>query len=231
MEYTMNEMVKYIGVSNTTLKRYEKNGLIPPVSYTQGKHRRYDDIHLSAFKTVRKLMQGFDVSAVYQLMFYAGKKEFTEAHWIIASAAEELVQKKKTLEVHKDFILNFPEKTIRQKNMRIGELAAYAGIESSTIRYWEERGLIRSEREAGSGYRLFDKDEVRKTIIVSLLRKSVYKIEEIKKIMSTLDSENLTSIKNHYTAVNRELDIHLKRQLEGVSLYMKYCADISSGKF
>lgn len=226
MEYTMKEMIEHIGVSNTTLKRYERNGLIPPVLYTKGNHRRYRDIHLAAFKTIRKLLEGFDVPNVYQLMELAKHMKFIEAYWIIAQSQKELVEKKDTLEMHRDFILSFPQKKIQKKTMRIGELAKFADIETSTIRYWEERGLINSLRDESSGYRFFHREEVRKTMIISLLRKSVYNIEEIREIIDRMSDENLSSIRNHYDAVNQEIDTHLERQLEAVSLYMKYCEEL-----
>lgn len=225
----MKEMIEHIGVSNTTLKRYESNGLIPPVLYTKGNHRRYQDIHLAAFKTIRKLLQGFDVPNVYRLMKLAKHKKFIEAYWVIAQSQKALVEKKETLELHRDFILNFPQKKIKKKTMRIGELAKFADIETSTIRYWEERGLINSVRDESSGYRFFHKEEVRKTIIISLLRKSVYNIEEIREIVDRMSDENLSSIRNHYDTVNQEINTHLERQLEAVSLYIKYCEELKEG--
>src|SRR5690625_2011323 len=119
MEYTMKQMIEYVGVSNTTLKRYESNGLIPPVLYTKGNHRRYKEVHLIAFKTIRKLLQGFDIPVAYQLMKLAKEQKFTEANWIIAQSQKELVKKKETLKMHKEFLLSFPQKPLKKKTKRI----------------------------------------------------------------------------------------------------------------
>lgn len=227
MKYTMKQMTEYVGVSNTTLKRYENNGLIPPVLYTQGKHRRYEEIHLIAFKTIRKLLKGFDIPVAYQLMTLAKEKKFTEANWSIAQAQKALVKKKETLQMHKEFILSFPQKPLKKQTMRIGELAKFADIETSTIRYWEERGLITGIREKSSGYRFYEKSEVQKTIIISLLRKSIYKLEDIKAIIDEMDDENLVSIRKHYTTVNDELDNQLAMQLKAISSYTVYCEKLA----
>ena len=114
--------------------------------------------------------------------------------------------------------------------MRIGELAKFADIQSSTIRYWEKRGLIEATRDKSSGYRFYEKSEVRKTIIISLLRKSIYNLEVIKGIVDEIDDKNLTSIKKHYTTVNNELDKQLAMQLRGISSYMTYCEKMMSKK-
>ncbi|QQK80663.1 MerR family DNA-binding transcriptional regulator [Salicibibacter cibi] len=219
----MKQMIAYIGVSNTTLKRYESNGLIPSVFYTKGNHRRYEEIHLIAFRTIRNLLKGFDIPVAYQLMKLAKEKKFTEANWIIAQSQKELVKKKETLKMHKEFILSLPQKPLKKTTMRIGELAKFANIETSTIRYWEERGLIKGIRDESSGYRFYEKNEVRKTIIISLLRKSVRYLDEIKIIVDEINDESLSSIRKHYTVANRELDIHLEKQLESISVYMVYC--------
>lgn len=223
MKYTIKKMVTNIGVSNTTLKRYEKNGLIPPVLYTKGNHRRYEEIHFVAFKTIRELLNGFDIPLTYQLMRLANEKEFTKAHWLIAQAQKDLVKKKETLQLHKEFILSFPQKSLKNQKMRIGELAKFAGIETSTIRYWEKRGLITEIRDQSSGYRFYEKSEVRKTIIITLLRKSIYKLEDIKSIIDEIDDKNLASIKRHYATVNNEVDNQLTMQLKAISSYMLYC--------
>jgi len=230
MEYTMKEMIEYIGVSNTTLKRYESNGLIPPVFYTKGKHRRYEEIHFIAFKTIRILLKGFDIAVAYQLMKLAKEREFIKANWIIAQSQKDLVKKKETLQMHKEFILSVPQKSLKKQTMRIGELAKFADIQSSTIRYWEKRGLIEATRDKSSGYRFYEKSEVRKTIIISLLRKSIYNLEVIKGIVDEIDDKNLTSIKKHYTTVNNELDKQLAMQLRGISSYMTYCEKMMSKK-
>jgi len=90
-----------------------------------------------------------------------------------------------------------------------------------------KRGLIHGIREESSGYRFYDKNEVRKTIIISLLRKSIYKLEDIKDIIENIDEENLASVKKHYTTVNNELDNQLAMQLRGISSYMIYCKELS----
>lgn len=223
MKYTIKEMVTKIGVSNTTLKRYENNGLIPPVLYTKGKHRRYEEVHLLAFKTIRSLLKGFDIPVAYQLMKLAKEGKFTESYWSIAQAQKALVKKKETLQMHKEFILAFPQKPLKKQSMRIGELAKFADIKSSTIRYWEKRGLITGTRGQSSGYRFFEKSEVRKTIIITLLRKSIYKLEDIKDIINEIDDKNLASIKKHYATVNNEVDNQLAMQLKAISSYMIYC--------
>src|SRR5947207_2059804 len=105
MVYTVKQVTELVGVRNTTLKRYEKNSLIPPVMYTKGNQGRYEEIHLTAFITSRKLLRGFEIPTAYKLMRLAKELDFTEAYWIIAQEQKKLVEEKEQLERHKEFLL------------------------------------------------------------------------------------------------------------------------------
>jgi len=52
--------------------------------------------------------------------------------------------------------------------MRIGELAAATGVSARSLRYYEELGLIRSERTSG-GWRDFDGSMVERVILIEHL--------------------------------------------------------------
>ncbi|WP_414505174.1 MerR family transcriptional regulator [Streptomyces sp. NEAU-L66] len=47
---------------------------------------------------------------------------------------------------------------MRGKQMRIGELAHRTGVSTRVLRYYEERGLLRAQRDA-NGYRRYDEKE------------------------------------------------------------------------
>lgn len=205
--YTVKQVTELVGVSNTTLKRYEKNGLIPPVMYTKGHQRK-------TFTTIRKLLRGFEIPTTYKLMRLAKELNFTEAYWIIAQEQKKLVEEKEQLERHKEFLLALPNKSIKIKKMRIGELAKFANVETSTIRYSEERNLIKGIRNNSNGYRYYEENEVRKTIIISFLRKTAFYLDEIKKIIDGTQDENLSSIKKHYAVTQKNKEIYLARQLD-----------------
>jgi len=46
-----------------------------------------------------------------------------------------------------------------KKLIRIGELAKISGLPKSTIRYYNEIGILKEAERTASGYRLFDKEE------------------------------------------------------------------------
>lgn len=46
-------------------------------------------------------------------------------------------------------------------SMRISEVAAAAGVNVQTLRYYERRGLLAEPKRSGSGYRAYESDAVR----------------------------------------------------------------------
>jgi DNA-binding transcriptional MerR regulator len=52
--------------------------------------------------------------------------------------------------------------------MRIGELADATGVSTRSLRYYEEQGLIRSDRTAG-GWREFDPSMVERVVMIQHL--------------------------------------------------------------
>ena len=52
--------------------------------------------------------------------------------------------------------------------MRIGELAAASGVSPRSLRYYEQQGLVRSERTPG-GWRDFDESMVERVVMIQHL--------------------------------------------------------------
>jgi MerR family redox-sensitive transcriptional activator SoxR len=62
--------------------------------------------------------------------------------------------------------------------LTIGEVSRRSGVASSALRFYEERGLIRSER-AGSGHRRYPRAVLRRIAFVVFAQRIGLKLEEI----------------------------------------------------
>lgn len=218
----MKQMTALIKVSDTTLKRYENFGLLPKIRKTAGGQRRYQEIHRQAFLTIRKLLQGFEITTAYELMRLALAGEFSQSYWLIAQAQKQLVADEEALRRNRTFILSLPQEHLAQQRLRIGELAKLAQVETSAIRYWEERGLLISQR-GENGYRYYEEEEIKKTLIITSLRKTVYAIEEIKELLANKEPETIQKLKHHFLETKAKIDEKLAKQLEGIAAFMIYC--------
>lgn len=192
--YTPTLIAKQLNVSTTTLRRYEDQGLIPDVSRTASNRRCYTSIHVQAFITIRALLQGYEIPVVYDVMRKIKVQQMESALWAINQEQHKTQVEKERLEevlrMFRDVDLSKYKDLTVSDSMTIGEVAQMAGVNPSAIRHWEQEGLISSNRNKDNGYRVFTLTELRKIILISSLRKTVYYIENMKQLLNEIETHN-----------------------------------------
>jgi DNA-binding transcriptional MerR regulator len=116
--------------------------------------------------------------------------------------------------------------------MRIGELADASGVSTRSLRYYEEHGLIRSERTAG-GWRDFDSSMVERVVMIQHLFAAGLRSATINELLPCLEAppEERTGVMEQLLAqeverleakrrdIDRELDtlqaLRMERALVG----------------
>lgn len=192
--YTPTLIAKQLNVSTTTLRRYEDQGLIPDVPRTASNRRCYTSIHVQAFITIRALLQGYEIPVVYDVMRKIKGQQMESALWAINQEQHKTQVEKERLEevlrMFRDVDLSKYKDLTVTDSMTIGEVAQMAGVNPSAIRHWEQEGLISSNRNKDNGYRVFTLTELRKIILISSLRKTVYYIENMKQLLNEIETHN-----------------------------------------
>lgn len=74
--------------------------------------------------------------------------------------------------------------------MRITELAAALGVRSSTLRFWEQQGLLTPERTTQLGTRTYSLAAIRDARIVAALRAGGYRIPAVHAVIESFRSLN-----------------------------------------
>ena len=69
--------------------------------------------------------------------------------------------------------------------LTIGEMAARSGVRASTLRYYESRGLIASERTAG-GQRRYARETLRRVAVIRAAQLLGLTLEEIRRALNEL---------------------------------------------
>jgi DNA-binding transcriptional MerR regulator len=232
--YTPAMTAKKLNVSTTTLRRYEDQGLIPDVPRTASNRRCYTALHVQAFITIRALLQGYEIPIVYEVMrkIKAGQMEY--ALWMINQEQHHIQAEKIRLEEvlrmfrnadlskYKDFAVS--------NAMTIGEVAQMAGVKPSAIRHWEQEGLITSNRNKNNGYRFYTITELRKIILISSLRKTVYFIDNMKQLLNEIETQNYRKVEMSFELALQKLNSQLMKQFLGIAELMKYVQALSSYK-
>ncbi|MBU5351656.1 MerR family transcriptional regulator [Paenibacillus barcinonensis] len=225
-KYTPKQIANALQVSTTTLRRYEEQDLIPVVPRTNSNHRCYTSIHFHAFTTIRALLKGYNIPVVYEVMRMIKRSRCEEALWLVNEQQFHIqVEKQRVEEIltmiqHAEF--NQYKNVKLNKYMRIGEAAKIAGVNTSAIRHWENEGLVHSERNNENGYRIYSISELRKILIISSLRKTVYYIENVKKLLNDIDTQKYDKIERSFRLALEKLNNQLFFQLKGIAELMNY---------
>ena len=78
--------------------------------------------------------------------------------------------------------------------MTIGELAEKAGIAASTIRYYEEVGLLpRPARE--SGHRVFDEKTLDRLLVITFAKEAGFSLREIRQLFDGFASNTPAGVR------------------------------------
>ncbi|GAB5380992.1 MAG: hypothetical protein Alis3KO_17760 [Aliiglaciecola sp.] len=70
--------------------------------------------------------------------------------------------------------------------MRIGELASKSGVPTSTIRFYEQKGLMPEVPRRASGYRIYDNDALDRLQLIKFSQSLGFSLDELPKL---IDSE------------------------------------------
>ncbi|MED4953410.1 MerR family DNA-binding transcriptional regulator [Paenibacillus sp. FSL R5-0527] len=224
--YTPKQIAKMLNISTTTLRRYEEQGLIPDVHRTASNRRCYLPVHLQAFTVIRTLLQGYDIPVVYEVMRNIKKGNTVEAFWLINRQLHALQEEKQRVAEILTMIRNTDFSKYRNikvaEAMKIGEVAALAGVNPSAIRHWEKEGLIKSERDRENGYRMYTVSELKKIIVISSLRKTIYYIENMKQLLNELETQHYTKVERSFQLALQKLNHQLATRFQGIAELMKY---------
>jgi MerR family transcriptional regulator, redox-sensitive transcriptional activator SoxR len=98
------------------------------------------------------------------------------------------------------------------KELTIGEVAQYAGVQTSAIRYYESVGLLPPPKRM-NGHRRYDPSALKRLGLIQLLRQAGFGIRELQVLFSSLSKDAPTSPQWQTLAVEKiaEMDALIKQ--------------------
>lgn len=104
--------------------------------------------------------------------------------------------------------------------MKIGSVAEAAGVEVSTVRYYERRGLLAEPPRTASGYRQYDKTVIDRIRFVRQAQDLGFTLEEIEELLALRveDPSSCGVVEEATRAKLRSVDSKIRelRRLRGV---------------
>ena len=96
-------------------------------------------------------------------------------------------------------------------HITIGELSARSGVATSALRFYEQRGLIQSQRTAGN-QRRYARSQLRRVAFIRAAQRVGLSIDEIREAMSTLP-DNRTPTKADWARLSHNWQSRLDAQI------------------
>jgi DNA-binding transcriptional MerR regulator len=180
-------------ISVQQVRNYEASGFIPEVERSPSGYRRYTRQHLVALKTARHLIGGYGGQRAQQIMQALHQGRLADALALVderhAELARTRAQLEQTLAALSVLATQLLETHPRfSQRLRVGAAARLVGVRISSLRFWEQQGLLHPIRERGSRYRLYDEQQLRRLRIVALLRQANYDFAAIRTTLDELES-------------------------------------------
>ncbi|SFD98474.1 DNA-binding transcriptional regulator, MerR family [Actinopolyspora alba] len=194
--YTTRRLAAAVGYSVQQVRDLERLHVIPPALRRPNGYRQFTALHLTALRAYRDLAIAvgpvaarFTMREISDLPYDEAVARIVTLHVDLARSRDNTVAALHAL----DSIVDegaYEDAPVPGDSMTITELAVAIGVRSSTLRFWEQQGLIVPERaaRARTGKRYYPPDAIRDARIVAALRAGGYRIPAVRAVMTSLYS-------------------------------------------
>ncbi|ALC80569.1 MerR family DNA-binding transcriptional regulator [Bacillus gobiensis] len=220
------DIAKRLKISTSSLRNYEARGMVPPPKRLSTGYRVYTEEHVAYFECIVAMSPGFGMEITSIVLKSIQLKDLDSALWIINKAQAAIYEDKKTTEKAITMLENMIKEQFRmEKYMTIGSISTKTQIPASTLRYWEKEGLITSIRDKNNNYRLFDRFQMIKILLMKTTKNAVYsqEIMQLKKAMKNLDGGDFNKAKIIVSDIQKQLNKRNQEQLYGLFHFYRLC--------
>ncbi|MBK3580207.1 MerR family transcriptional regulator [Streptomyces sp. MBT65] len=190
------DVARESGYSVQQVRDLERLGVIPPATRSSNGYRSYTPLHLHALRAYRGLAGAVGPVAARQLLAELLTGTITEAasainevHVRLARERAEALRAQEALRAIQSEAdtPEFEQESAQDSDaMTITELSRALGVRPSTLRFWEQEGLVSPERVTSLRARRYDLSAIRAARIVTALRSTGYGISAVREIVGSL---------------------------------------------
>jgi len=101
-------------------------------------------------------------------------------------------------------------KAVKQKPLSIGDLATVTGVEVTTVRFYERRGLMPAPPRRPSGYRMYDALAAQRLLFIQQAKQLGFSLSEIAELLKLQVEKGRTCQDVKGQALNKITDIDQK---------------------
>jgi DNA-binding transcriptional MerR regulator len=222
------EVARAGGVSVQQIRNYLDLGMLPAVERAPSGYRIFTERHAAAVTVLRRMIEGHGWACARAVLVcvHTGDLDLALAH-LDRSHAEldrERAEIAAVLSAFETIATARPSTPVpAARPLRIGEVARIVAVRTSALRVWEERGLLHPERQAGTGYRLYDETNVRAARVIALLRRGNYALSIVEAVMAELRTTGSpTRVRAELRRREQDLRVRSMRRLGASALLYQY---------
>ncbi|TFE47774.1 MerR family transcriptional regulator [Streptomyces sp. ICN441] len=186
------DVARESGYSPQQVRDLERLGVIPAAARSVNGYRCYTSVHVHALRAYRGLAAAAGPVAARRMLPELRTATITEAasavsalHARLARERAEALRAQEALQaVQAEAGTSASERT--GDAMTITELAGALGVRPSTLRFWEQEGLLMPERVTSLRARRYGLPAIRTARIVAALRSAGYGIPSVRDIVGSL---------------------------------------------
>lgn len=187
------DVARESGYSVQQVRDLERLGVIPPAGRSANGYRSYTPLHVCALRAYRGLAAAAGPVAARRMLAGLRGGTLTEAaaavnavHVGLAREREEALRALEALRAI-EAETHAPGFEGEGDAMTITELAGALGVRTSTLRFWEQEGLVLPERVTSLRARRYGPPAIGAARIVAALRGCGYGIPAVREVMGSLD--------------------------------------------
>ncbi|WP_406131147.1 MerR family transcriptional regulator [Streptomyces sp. NBC_00989] len=190
------DVARESGYSVQQVRDLERLGVIPPATRSSNGYRSYAPPHVNALRAYRGLAGAVGPVVARQLLAELRTATITEAasainevHVRLAREREEALRAQQALHAIRAEAdtPEWEQDSERDSDaMTITELSRALGVRPSTLRFWEQEGLVTPERVTSLRARRYDLPAIRTARIVTALRSAGYGVPAVREIVASL---------------------------------------------
>ncbi|MFD5225933.1 MerR family transcriptional regulator [Microbacterium sp. NPDC058342] len=192
--YTTSRLAAATGYSVQQVRDLERLGVIPPARRQFNGYREFNPVHVIALRAYRRLAIAVGPVAARSTMRDIQGVPHDEAVARIIAVHVDLARSRAAVLSALSALDSIVEEGVQEAApvaedaMTITQLSTALGVRSSTLRFWEQQGLLAPERSPHHGARIYPPDAVRDARIVTALRAGGYRIPAVHAAIASLRS-------------------------------------------
>ncbi|WP_149180418.1 MerR family transcriptional regulator [Streptomyces sp. TRM49041] len=186
------DVARESGYSVQQVRDLERLGVIPAAARSSNGYRSYTPVHVHALRAYRGLAGAVGPVAAREMLARLRTETIAVAasavnavHVRLARERDEALLAQQALRAIQAEA-NTSESERESDAMTITQLAAALGVRPSTLRFWEQEGLVDPERVTSLRARRYGPSAIRAARIIAALRGTGYSVPAVRAIMGSL---------------------------------------------